>query len=76
MNPSRVFLSKGGQRLTTTLLSVPLLRGVGKRLVEGKIAEKLDQEREASSTPGMVEDQGQMLRNLLGVVTSGLPPVP
>lgn len=72
MNPSRVFLSKSGQRLTTALLSVPLLRGVGKRLVERKIAEKLGQERESSSTPGMVEDQGQMLGNLLGVVEKWL----
>jgi MoaA/NifB/PqqE/SkfB family radical SAM enzyme len=48
------------------------LRGAGKRLVERKIEEKLDHERETSSTPGMVEDQGQMLSNLLTVVEKWL----
>ncbi len=72
MNPSRVFMSTTTKRLTSTLLTIPALRGLGKRIVERKIAEKLAQEEESSSTPGMVTDQGQMLRNLLGVVEKWL----
>ncbi|TFG59971.1 MAG: radical SAM protein [Spirochaetales bacterium] len=68
MNPSRIYVSDLGIKAMASLLAIPAFRRMGKNLVDKKIREKIEQERQSGVPTRMIEDQAQMIRNMINVV--------
>lgn len=72
MNPSRIYVSDRRIKTISSILTVPLFRKWGKRLVNQRIAEKMQAEEENCAPAKMVKDLGLMVGNLLNSVDKWL----
>ncbi|TFG59970.1 MAG: hypothetical protein E4H36_12855, partial [Spirochaetales bacterium] len=57
---SRVFIPDRAVRLITSLLTVPAFRSLGKKILNKKISEKIEQLELLGIPTRMVEDQAKM----------------
>ncbi len=68
MNPSRIYVSDRSIKTISSLLTVPLFRKWGERLVKKRINEKIQAEKENGAPTRMTEDLGLMVTNMLNSV--------
>ena len=65
MNPSRIYVSDRSIKTISSLLTVPLFRKWGERLVKKRIQEKIQAEKDNGAPTRMTEDLGLMITNML-----------